>query len=96
MAPLLNTLAKPALMLGAAAQNALEVARFGGLAIDEQPSPYTVHSEHRIFRLRRYHADSMAEDAPPVVLVPPPWELEGCTRLNWYYRQRKARKGTRS
>ncbi|MGO9975485.1 MAG: AMP-binding protein [Solirubrobacteraceae bacterium] len=71
MAPLLNTLTKPAVMLGAAAQNALEVARFGGLAIDERPSPYTVHSEHRIFRLRRYHADSMAEDAPPVVLVPP-------------------------
>jgi hypothetical protein len=35
-------------------------------------------------------------ELPPVVLVPPPWELEGCTRLNWYYRQRKARKGTRS
>ena len=58
-------------MLGAAAQNALEVARFGGLATDEEPSPYEVHSEHRIFRLRRYHADAVPADAPPVLLVPP-------------------------
>jgi putative long chain acyl-CoA synthase len=71
MAPLLSNLTKPVAMLGAAAQNALEVARFGGLATDEEPSPYEVHSEHRIFRLRRYHADAVPADAPPALLVPP-------------------------
>ncbi|MGB2850469.1 MAG: hypothetical protein WBC01_02275 [Solirubrobacterales bacterium] len=30
----------PASRIGAAAQNALEVARFDGLETDEQPSPY--------------------------------------------------------
>ncbi|MGA9858072.1 MAG: AMP-binding protein [Solirubrobacteraceae bacterium] len=68
--------------LGAAAQNALEVARFGGLATDEVPSPYEVVAEHRVFRLRRYyppgHADSgngrARDDAtagPAILLVPP-------------------------
>ncbi|MGO9793952.1 MAG: alpha/beta fold hydrolase [Solirubrobacteraceae bacterium] len=71
MAPLLNNLTKPVARLGAAAQNALEVARFGGLATDEEPSPYEVHSERRIFRLRRYHAGAVPADAPPVLLVPP-------------------------
>ena len=37
-----KTLTAPIGRLGAAAQNALEVARFGGLATDEQPSPYEV------------------------------------------------------
>jgi putative long chain acyl-CoA synthase len=31
---------RPVGRLGAAAQSALEVARFGGLATDEEPSPY--------------------------------------------------------
>ncbi len=72
--------------IGNAAQNALEVARFGGLATDEEPSPYEVVSEQRVYRLRRYYAPT--EDArkrtargngspraaghgPPVLLVPP-------------------------
>ena len=62
---------KPAARLGAAAQNALEVARFGGLATDEEPAPYELHSEHRVYRLRRYHPDCVAAGAPPVLLVPP-------------------------
>jgi putative long chain acyl-CoA synthase len=56
--------------LGAAAQNALEVARFGGLATDEEPSPFEVIGEHRVYRLRRYFPDSEV-GAPPVLLVPP-------------------------
>jgi putative long chain acyl-CoA synthase len=44
---------QPASRLGAAAQNALEVARFGGLKMDEQPSPFDVLSEQRVYRLRR-------------------------------------------
>ncbi len=71
MPPLFNAITRPVAMLGAAAQNALEVARFGGLETDEEPSPYEVHSEHRIFRLRRYYADSVPDAAPPVLLVPP-------------------------
>jgi putative long chain acyl-CoA synthase len=55
--------------IGATAQNALEVARFGGLDTDEQPSPFEVVSEHRVYRLRRYHADFPV--GAPVLLVPP-------------------------
>ncbi|MFN8151320.1 MAG: hypothetical protein U0R24_09365 [Solirubrobacterales bacterium] len=46
----------PAGRLGAAAQNALEVARFGGLETDEQPSPFEVVSAKPVYRLRRYYA----------------------------------------
>ncbi len=60
----------PAVRLGAAAQNALEVARFGGLATDEEPSPYEVASEQRVYRLRHYYPGGAA-GAPPVLLVPP-------------------------
>ena len=48
---------RPVGRLGSAAQNALEVARFGGLATDEEPSPYEVVTEQRVYRLRRYYAD---------------------------------------
>ncbi|MGB2742997.1 MAG: hypothetical protein WBC28_00840, partial [Candidatus Microthrix parvicella] len=43
--------------IGAAAQNAMEVARFGGLETDEVPSPFEVTYEHRTYRLRRYFPD---------------------------------------
>ena len=64
--------------LGAAAQNALEVARFGGLDTEEEPSPYAVISEQRVYRLRRYYGEEDASEdgsaagaGPPVLLVPP-------------------------
>ncbi len=70
----------PVSRLGAAAQNALEVARFGGLDGEKAPSPYEVAAEHRVYRLRHYYP-SHAEDgdrsrtstpsAPAVLLVPP-------------------------
>jgi putative long chain acyl-CoA synthase len=68
-----KTLTGPVARLGAAAQNALEVARFGGLATDEEPSPYEFESEQRVYRLRHYYPDSDARKAtgPPVLLVPP-------------------------
>jgi putative long chain acyl-CoA synthase len=73
--PLPKTITAPVGRLGAAAQNALEVARFGGLATDEQPSPYEVVAEHRVYRLRRYYRGSNgnapAAAGPPVLLVPP-------------------------
>ena len=50
-----KTITRPVGRLGAAAQNALEVARFGGLTTDEEPSPYEIADEHRVFRLRRYY-----------------------------------------
>ncbi|HEX4106504.1 MAG TPA: AMP-binding protein [Solirubrobacteraceae bacterium] len=56
--PVPGFLAGPAARVGAAAQNALEVARFGGLETGEQPSPYEVVAESRIFRLRRYFPPS--------------------------------------
>jgi putative long chain acyl-CoA synthase len=52
------------------AQNALEVARFGGLATDEQASPFEVVAEERVYRLRHYHPGRTGS-RPPVVLVPP-------------------------
>jgi putative long chain acyl-CoA synthase len=70
-----KTITGPVGRLGAAAQNALEVARFGGLATDEQPSPYQVVAEHRVYKLRRYYrgsdGDAPADAGPPVLLVPP-------------------------
>jgi putative long chain acyl-CoA synthase len=75
-----KTITAPVSRVGAAAQNAFEVARFGGLATDEEPSPYEVTFAHRVFRLRRYYAgsragadDSVDTDtrAPAVLLVPP-------------------------
>lgn len=66
-----KTLMRPAARLGAAAQNALEVARFGGLDTDQRPSPYEVLSEQRVYRLRRYYPGEAAADAPPMLLVPP-------------------------
>ncbi|HTW11689.1 MAG TPA: acyl-CoA synthetase, partial [Solirubrobacteraceae bacterium] len=57
--------------LGAAAQNALEVARFGGLDTQQLPSPYDVAAEHRVYRLRHYYPGVAKRDAPPVLLVPP-------------------------
>lgn len=56
----------------AAAQNALEIARFGGLDTGEEPSPYDVLATQRVFRLRRYFPDAIpARPGPPVLLVPP-------------------------
>jgi putative long chain acyl-CoA synthase len=77
MALLPKTLTAPIGRLGAAAQNAFEVARFGGLATDEQPSPYEVVAEHRVYRLRRYYPGSDGEQAParPAVLLVPPMML---------------------
>jgi putative long chain acyl-CoA synthase len=69
--PLLpNTLTTPVRRVGAAAQNALEVARFGGLATDEEPSPYELAAEERVYKLRHYYADAGGE-GPAVLLVPP-------------------------
>jgi putative long chain acyl-CoA synthase len=66
-----KTITAPVGRLGAAAQNAMEVARFGGLATDEEPSPFEVVSEHRVYRLRRYYDGDGRSAGPPVLLVPP-------------------------
>ncbi len=60
----------PVSRVGAAAQNALEVARFGGLVTDDEPSPYEVLAEERVFKLRHYYAGTN-DGAPAVLLVPP-------------------------
>jgi putative long chain acyl-CoA synthase len=54
--------------LVAAAQNGLEIARFGGLG-EREPSPYRVVAEGAHHRLRHYF-DGEAE-GPPALLVPP-------------------------
>ncbi len=70
-----KTVTGPIGRLGAAAQNAFEVARFGGLETHEQPSPYEVVAEHRVYKLRRYYRDSNGDGqssaGPAVLLVPP-------------------------
>ena len=65
-----STITSPLNRVAAAAQNALEVARFGGLETGEEASPFEVVAERPIYRLRRYFPDQ--ENAgSPVVLVPP-------------------------
>ncbi|MDX6668627.1 MAG: putative long chain acyl-CoA synthase, partial [Solirubrobacteraceae bacterium] len=68
-----KVITRPVARLGAAAQNALEVARFGGLETGEESSPYELVGEHRVYKLRRYFADRSddAAERPPVLLVPP-------------------------
>ncbi len=70
-----KTIGAPIGRLGAAAQNALEVARFGGLATDEDSSPYEVAAEHRVYRLRHYYPpadeEASAPGAPVILLIPP-------------------------
>ena len=75
MSLLPTTITAPVSRIGAVAQNALEVARFGGLTTDDEPSPYEVTYEQRVFRLRRYYADGepvgRGVGGPQVLLVPP-------------------------
>jgi putative long chain acyl-CoA synthase len=68
-----KTITGPIGRLGAAAQNALEVARFGGLTTDEVPSPYEIAAEHRVYRLRHYYpvGEPGRSKRPPVLLIPP-------------------------
>ncbi len=66
-----NTITAPVARIGAAAQNALEVARFGGLETHQEPSPYEVAHEHRVYKLRRYYADDGEGRGAPILLVPP-------------------------
>jgi putative long chain acyl-CoA synthase len=67
-----HAITQPLARIGTAAQNALEVARFGGLQTDEEPSPYEIVAEERVYRLRRYFPTSNgAEPGPPILLVPP-------------------------
>jgi putative long chain acyl-CoA synthase len=71
MSLLPKTITAPAGRIGAAAQNALEIARFGGLTTDDEPSPYEVTDEQRVFRLRRYYPNGASAQAPQILLVPP-------------------------
>ncbi len=68
----LDTLLAPASRLGSAAQNAVEVARFGGLGAAEEPTPSLLVNHEPTHRLLRYMADQPDGDlGSPVVLVPP-------------------------
>ncbi|HTU84067.1 MAG TPA: AMP-binding protein [Solirubrobacteraceae bacterium] len=71
MSLLPKTITAPVGRVGAAAQNALEVARFGGLTTDDEPSPYEVAEEQRVFRLRRYFPTPGAAGGTHILLVPP-------------------------
>jgi putative long chain acyl-CoA synthase len=71
MSLLPKTITAPVGRIGAAAQNALEVARFGGLTTDDEPAPYEVTDEQRVFRLRRYYPEETSAQAPQMLLVPP-------------------------
>ncbi len=61
--------------LGQAAQNALEVARFGGLETGEEPTPYEVVSAQRMYRLRRYGSPDPDDAHRSTVLLVPPLML---------------------
>ena len=73
-----KAITRPAARIGAAAQNALEVARFGGLETGDEHAPFEVVAEQRVYRLRRYFAPtgqrrlgSPPQDRPAILLVPP-------------------------
>ncbi|MDV2475403.1 AMP-binding protein [Rhodococcus zopfii] len=56
----------------AAAQNGLEVIRFGGLETGATPSPFQVVARTPMYRLRRYFPEAdTAATGIPIVLVPP-------------------------
>jgi putative long chain acyl-CoA synthase len=73
MTPLLPSLiTRPASRLAASAQNALEVARFGGFETGEESSPYEVVARSPVYRLRRYFpGDPLEAGSPAAILVPP-------------------------
>ncbi len=64
-----SQISRSASSLGAAAQNAFEVARFGGLETGEEASPFEIATEQRTFRLRHYYPE--AASGPPILLIPP-------------------------
>ncbi len=69
--PLLpKAIAEPVERLGATAQNAFEVARFGGLETADEPSPFDIVARSRIYRLRRYFPTT-ENPGPPVLMIPP-------------------------
>ena len=57
--------------IASAAQNAVEIARFGGLATDPWSTPHDVVAHAGFARLRRYLPDEVSASAPPVLLLPP-------------------------
>ncbi|WP_329519705.1 AMP-binding protein [Spirillospora sp. NBC_01491] len=75
MPPVAKALLSLGARLGSTAQNALEVARFGGLDTGEDASPYDVLTEQRTYRLRRYFPRAAASGdgagRPVMLLVPP-------------------------
>jgi putative long chain acyl-CoA synthase len=61
----------PLARLRASARNALEIARFGGLATEPYSAPYDVVDEGPHHKLRRYASETKQDDAPVALLVPP-------------------------
>ncbi|KAB2343389.1 AMP-binding protein [Actinomadura rudentiformis] len=74
MPPVAKSLLRLGSRLGSTAQNALEVARFGGLDLDTDAdaSPFEVVTEQRVYRLRHYFPESVDGGKRPVVLLVPP------------------------
>ncbi len=82
-----SALSRRANQVGAVAQNALEVVLLGGLETGDEPAPFRVVSDQRIYRLRRYFpgpepthptlgsGSSESDDDCPVVLLIPPMML---------------------
>ncbi len=66
-----NRFIRSAVRVGNAAQNALEVARFGGLDTGEEPSPFDVVGRTPVYRLRHYFPEHGGTGRPPMLLVPP-------------------------
>ncbi|HEX2128425.1 MAG TPA: AMP-binding protein [Solirubrobacterales bacterium] len=66
---------EPIARFSSAAENALEVLRFGGLETGEESSPYDVVAEEVTYRLRRYFPDDLDPATVPSVLLVPPLML---------------------
>jgi putative long chain acyl-CoA synthase len=80
-----SALVRRANQVGAVAQNAMEVVLLGGLETGDEPAPFRVVSDQRVYRLRHYFPDAgtlrvddgegETEDDRPVLLLVPPMML---------------------
>jgi len=71
-----RSVTRPAVRVGAAAQNALEIARFGGLQSSEnEATAYDIVGDGPNHDLRRYVPDSSKPGTRPVVMLVPPLML---------------------
>ena len=81
----LDTIPRSLTRIGAAAQNALEVARFGGLSTDQEASPYEIATEQRVQLNEAEQSTIAAELTDDMVGLGPsnPFSLTTTSPISW-------------